>query len=273
MASTLNKYRLDNLLQGLQKSIKTFDAQGHTAVYFTAQFFCEGKRQNGIERGDLRTFNKQVRHYVVSEEANTARIEFFSEATGKLIYSKALTDLRTSDDTTANARLADTESGGTGANSGLGEAQVNEMVDRKFEELRRTNELHSLKKEVEELRSKNTELLSRNKELEVSLEAKSGLEFYSGIIGTALPKLAPMLKGTPLEKAADFLSGMTEGKGNVPPTSEPTNEETASIGSMVSEFCSTLNEQEASAIHLLFVAFEADHSKIQKALQLIATER
>ena len=271
MASILNKFRLDNLLRGLQKSIKTFEAPGHTAVYFTAQFLCNGKRQNGIERGDLRTFNKQIRHYIISEGAESARIEFFSEATGKLIYSKALTDLRINENLATNAKPDNTASVQTGAYSGLGEAQVNEMVDRKFEELRRNDELQGLKKEVEELRSKNAELSSRNKELEASLEAKSGLEFYSGIIRNALPQLATVLKGTPFEKAADFLSGTKEEKGSTNPTSEPVNEETTSLASMMNEFCNTLDEQEAGAIHLLFMAFEADHSKIQKALQCIAT--
>ena len=271
MASTLNKFRLDYLLRGIQKSIKTFEAQGHTAVYFTAQFFREGKCQNGIERGDLRTFNKQIRHYVIREDADMARVDFFSEATGRSIYSRALTELRISDNIAANEKPTNPASIVTGAYSGLGEAQVNEMVDRKFEELRRNDELQALKKEVEELRSKNTELLGRNKDLEASLGTKSGLEFYSGIINNALPGLANVLKGTPLEKAADFLSGMTEGKGNVPPINEAVNEETASLASMVTEFCNTLNEQETRTLHLLFMAFEADHSKIQKALQCIAT--
>ena len=271
MASTLNKYRLDNLLRGLQKSINTFKAQGHTAVYFTAKFFCEGRCQNGIERGELRTINKQIRHYVVSEESESVRVEFFSEVTGKLIYSKVLTDLRKHEGNTASKNSA-SDVPIISTNNGELDAGFLKEVDRRLEVTRLNDELQKRDNEVAELRSKHSELVNRNKELEASLKTKSGLEFYSGMVGNALPGLATILKGTRLENAADFLFSATTGKSNVTPTGKPMNDETGNMAAMASELYRTLNAQEASAIHLLLVAFASDHSKIQKALRCIGAE-
>ncbi len=82
--------------------------------------------------------------------------------------------------------------------------------------------------------------------------------------------MAPLLAGTPLASAAGFLSGISDNK-EVPLTEERGNDDSESISVMVAEFCNTLNAQEASAVHLLFMAFEADRSNIQSALHHITT--
>ena len=272
MASTLNKHRLNNLLKGVQTSINSFDSQGYPNVYFSAQFFCKGKKQNGIERGDIHSFGKQVRTYITSEEADAARVEFFNETTGKSIYSKALTDLRNVEDKALGIESPNAATSKTNSNEGLGEARVNEMVDKKFEEMRKADEMQRLTKEVDELRCKNAELTNKEADLEAKLRAKGDLEFYSGLIGTAFPGLTAMLKGTPLEGAASFLSGTAPVNDNALTVNESKIERESNISSMVNEFCGTLSEQEAGAIHLMFTAFEADKSKIQRALQFISTE-
>lgn len=267
MKSTLNKHRLNNLLRGIQTSINLFESQGHADVYFTAQFYRAGRKQNGIERGDIHSFGKQVRTYIASEEADAARIEFFSESTGKSIYSKALNDLRI---------------GGAGAGSeqptvvapavlgyaGLGEAQVSEMINRKVAEERRNDEFQRLNKEVDELRARNEKLKEQNSDLDVKLKAKSEIEFYSGIIGTAFPALAPLFYGTPLAQAAGFLAGASNETDKPALQGAPASdtEDGQSIASLITEFCATLSAQELGAIHLLFMAFEADRSKVQLAL-------
>jgi hypothetical protein len=128
-----------------------------------------------------------------------------------------------------------------------------------------------LGKEVDELRSRNALLETEKDELAASLKAKKDLEFYSGIIGAAFPGLATLMNGTPLAQAAGFLSGTTDMNGNTIAQQEAASEDISSISALVSEFCATLNTQEASAIHLLFMAFEADRSKIQSALHYITT--
>jgi hypothetical protein len=267
MKSTLNKHRLNNLLRGIQTSINLFESQGHTDVYFTAQFYRAGRKQNCIERGDLLSFSKQVRTYIASEDADAARIEFFSESTGKSIYSKALNDLRTSSAVNTSEQPIAAAPVGLGY-AGLGEAQVTELINRKVAEERRNDEFQRLNKEVDELRTQNETLKEKASDLEVKLKAKSEIEFYSGIIGTAFPALAPLFHGTPLAQAAGFLAGSGDEaeKPSLPSVSTNETEESQSIASLISEFCTTLNPQELSAVHLLFMAFEADRAKIQSAL-------
>jgi len=267
MKSTLNKHRLNNLLRGIQTSINLFDSQGHTDVYFTAQFYRAGRKQNGIERGDVHSFGKQIRTYIASEEADSARIEFFSEISGKSIYSKALNDLRIGGVGAVSEQPVAAAPAGLGY-AGLGEAQVVEMINRKVAEERRNDEFQRLNKELNELRVQYETLKAENSDLDVKLKAKSEIEFYSGIIGTAFPALAPLFHGTPLAQAAGFLAG--NGNEADKPASQGSavsgTEDGQSIASLITEFCATLNAQELGAIHLLFMAFEADRSKIQSAL-------
>lgn len=269
MKSNLNKHRLNNLLRGIQTSINLFESQGHADVYFKAQFFRGGRKQNGIERGDVLSFSKQVRTYIDSEEADSARVEFISESTGKSIYSKVISDLRIGETETVNSTAVVMAPTGLGY-AGLGEAQVNEMVDKKVIEIRRNDELQRLNKEVDELKAKNEDLSTKNHDLESKIKAKSELEFYSGIIGTAFPGLATLFNGTPLAQAAGFLAGTSDTTENASSENCAVNEESQSVASLVSEFCNTLNTQELGAVHLLFMAFETDRSKIQTALHHVS---
>lgn len=269
MKSTLNKHRLNNLLRGIQTSINLFESQGHTDVYFTAQFYRGGRKQNGIERGDIHSFGKQVRTYIASEEADAARIEFFSESTGKSVYSKALNDLRIGSAAASGEQPTVVAPTGLGY-AGLGEAQVTELINRKVAEERRNDEFQRLNKEADELRAQNESLKEKNGDLEAKMKARGEIEFYTGIIGAAFPGLTPLFAGTPLAQAATFLAGTgegVEGSGATQGAFSGGKEDAQSIASLISEFCATLNPQELGAIHLLFMAFEADRSKIQSTLQ------
>lgn len=264
MSTSLNKHRLKNLLRSIQTSLATFESQGHSKVYFTAQFLRDGRRENGIERGDPASFSKQLRTYIMSEDADSARIEFIDELTGKTIYSKALTDLRKPD---GKPEVPKHRAGPVAVNryAGLGEAEIAQLVDKRVTERQQQDEFVRLGKEVDELRAKNDQLTEANYDLEAKVRLKSQLEFYSGIIGTAFPGIAAMLSGTPLAQAASFLAG-TEYAPN-----KAVDESAAEqgIAAMIAEFCQTLTGQEQSAIELLFIALEKDKTQIQKVLQFV----
>src|SRR4028118_2258647 len=95
MSATVNQKALNGAAKVLANQIKTLEAQGYEDMYFSAQFFCGGKKQNGIERGDVSKIAKQVRDYVKSEEADTMNIEVFEESTSKSIYRKKFFNLNT----------------------------------------------------------------------------------------------------------------------------------------------------------------------------------
>jgi hypothetical protein len=267
MSTSLNKHRLKNLLRSIQTSLATFESQGHPNVYFTAQFLRDGRRQNGIERGDPATFSKQLRTYIMSEDADSARIEFIDELSGKTIYSKALTDLR-KPEIKFEPGKHQAVSPAVNRYAGLGEAEIAQLVDKRVTERQQQDEFIRLGKEVNELRAKNEQLTEVNYDLEAKIHLKSQLEFYSGIIGTAFPGIAAMLSGTPLAQAASFLAGAQSATIKAPDD----NGGDKCIAAMIAEFCQTLNEQELSAIELLFIALEKDKTRIQNVLQFVTAE-
>lgn len=269
MNSSVNIKRLNNLLAGIQKSIELFQSQGYDNVYFTAQFLRRGKKQNGIERGDISTFNSQVKTYVRSENADTVKLEFLDESTGKTIYSKMLTDLQDGYDTESPGNVAQQTIGLSGFN-GLGEAEFNNLVDQRVEVRERHREFQRITKENEELRSRIVTLSSENEELEATLKAKKDTEYYMGIIGTVFPGLASLFQGTRLANAASFLAGTTDLQGNTLQIEQSGEVQTNTISAMVNEFCNNLNTQEEGIIHLLFAAFEKDRGQMQRALQFIS---
>ncbi len=273
MSTTVNQKALNSAAKILANQIKTLEAQGYEDMYFSAQFFSGGKKQNGIERGDVTKISKQVRDYVKSEEADTMNVEVFEESTSKSIYRKKFCNLYAQGESAAQHELPARGFAGLGGYGGLGEAEVNAIVDKRVTEARRQDDFQRLNQEVEALRSKATSLESEKEELQATLNAKKETEYYMGIIGAAFPGLAPLFAGTPLAQAANFLAGTSDLNGTaLPPAKDAPESETQSIGAMVAEFCNNLTTQEASAIHLLFMAFEKDRNQIQRALQIITTQ-
>lgn len=273
MKASTNKQRLTNLLRSMQKSIDLFQAQGYSDVYFTAQFLRGGRKQNGIERGDVGSFATQIRTYVSSEDADAVRIEFIDESTGKSIYSKVLNDLRLVDEEDNKSGSAKSSSNGLNGFNGLGEAEFNSLVDQRVEVKEQQKEFVRISNENGELRSKAETLTAEKEELEAELKAKKDTEYYMGIIGTVFPGLASLFQGTRLANAASFLAGTTDFQGNaLPQAKEAGDSETSTIAAIVSEFCNTLSLQEAGIIHLLFMAFEKDRGQMQRALQFISQQ-
>jgi hypothetical protein len=274
MKANYNRRRLTAMLAGIQKSIDMFATQGITNVHFTAQFLKNGKKQNGILRGDPNNFQAQIRTYVQSEEADTVKVEFVDELSGKTIYNKVLTELQLASSAKSESRQEESQSAetGLGGYNGLGEAQVNALVDKRVEARERETDYLRTKKELEELQRKYEQLEGEYDEVEETLKAKKETEYYMGIIGAAFPGLAPLFAGTPLAQAANFLAGTSDLNGAaLPAATESTNPEADSLVGMMSEFCRRLSTQQISAIHLLFMAFEKDEANIQRALQTITT--
>ena len=259
------------MLRGIQKSIDLFQGQGYDDVYFTAQFIRGSKKQNCIERGDIAKFITQVRAYVDSEQADTVRLEFFDDTTGKSIYAKALSGLRDADAKEDSGKGAGLGGLAGPSGSGLGEVEFNRLVDQRVEVKEKDKEFIRLTKENEELRTKNETLTTEKDELAAEIQAKGDIERYLGIIGTIFPGLATVFQGTRLANLATTLAGTTDMSGKaLPKPGESADEETQSITSMVSEFCETLNPQEAGIIHMLFMAFEKDRNKMKRAFDFIS---
>ncbi len=272
MKPTINQKALNSAAKVLANGAKTLEDQGYQDMYFTAQFWSGGKKQNCIERGDVAKIAKQVRDYVKSEEADTMTVEIFEDGTSKSVYRKKFFNLY---DNIEQAEKEDEQPKpsppGLNGLSGLGEVELNNLVDKRVEVKEQAKDYQRACKEVEELKTKLAATTAEKEKLEEEIKAKSDVERYMGIIGTVFPGLATVFQGTRFANLATTLAGTTDLSGKaLPKSGEEADDETQSISSMVSEFCDTLNAQEAGIIHLLFMAFEKDRSQMKRAFDFIS---
>lgn len=67
---------------------------------------------------------------------------------------------------------------------------MNDLVQRKFSEMERSKELERMGAELQRLQTENEELEFQMQDMQNTLDAKKQVEYYSNIIGMALPGLA-----------------------------------------------------------------------------------
>ncbi|MEZ4798183.1 MAG: hypothetical protein R2809_00100 [Flavobacteriales bacterium] len=103
-------------------------------------------------------------------------------------------------------------------------------------------------------------------DLQTTLDAKKQVEYYSSIIGMAMPGLAKFFTGTPVAEAMNFLAGQEEEKELI---EEGALDQRQSIIKLIGEFSATLDNQELGTLYLLFIEFEKDKNNIQKILRYI----
>jgi hypothetical protein len=134
---------------------------------------------------------------------------------------------------------------------GLGQAEVAELVNQKLQEIRRSDELEELRSYRDELESENNELKSQLQELEGVVEAKKNIEYYSGIIGLALPGLAKMLSSTGLGSTLGMLAGIDQPQ-ELSKAAEPKGQRETII-ELVTEFMQGLDDTQLGHLYLVFV--------------------
>ena len=255
----MKKRKIYHVIEVCQKMIKTFPKQGHEKVTFNAMFYQNGKRLNSIDQAVIENFSQLVRSYDKSENPDKVKVEFKDVDTGMLIWAKIFewTDV----DEEIPKSLA-----GYG---GLGEAEVNELVQRKFSEMERSRELERLSSELQRMTTINEELEFQVQDMQNSLEAKKQVEYYSNIIGMALPGLAKFFTNSPVGTAFNFLAG-TDGEKSLDQSSDGVKDtQRETILEMINSFVQTLDNQELGTMYLLLAELEKDRSNIQKVLQFI----
>ncbi len=265
MSTAVNLQAMNSAAKVLTNQARALSEQGHEEMYFTAQFWSGGRKQNGIERGGVTKISKQVRDYVRSEQADTMTVDIFEESTGKSIYRRKFSDLY------KGAQQKGNEGQGPGHNgfNGFGEVEFNALVDKRVEVKEQAKDYARQTKELEELRIKYNALEEEKAEVEAALEAKKKVEYYSGILSTVLPSIAPLFQGTPLAQAAGMLAGVGEA---AKAAADPIDEDVNALAEMVNDFCRTLTPQQSSAFHLLCAGLEKDRNKIFTFLTQLMAE-
>lgn len=146
---------------------------------------------------------------------------------------------------------------------GFGEAEVNQIVEKRLTDLRRNEEYERLKDEHLTLNQRIKELEALNEELEKDKNAKETTENYMRIIGMALPGLSKFFGGASL---LSMLAGTDEGPENKPLAAAPKNEREEMIQLLQDFMSSELNEQEVAAVYMLFMEIQKDKTQIQHLL-------
>lgn len=257
----MGKKKIYNVVAAGKKVISTFPQQGHNNVVFNAMFFRNGKKLNSIDQAAVDNFSKLMHSYDKSENPDKVKIEFKDQDTGNLIWSKQFqwTDV-------------DDEIPRTLSNfNGLGEAEVNDLVQRKFTEMQRSNELERLSAELHKLQTINEDLEFQMQDMQNTLDAKKQVEYYSNIIGMALPGLAKFFTNSPVGAAMNFLAGtdeeskaLDEGKSD---ETKDTQRET--ILEMIGSFCKSMSNQELGTMYLMLSEIEKDRGNLQRILHCI----
>jgi hypothetical protein len=260
--------RIDYMVTTTKGMIRTIQSQGTGDLMFTATLYKHGRKLNSIELAEAGSFSRLIRQYVKSEQPDKVRVELKTMSDNVQKWMKQF-DLQESSETLSRPLPVSTYNTGHSGYAGLGEAEINDLVNKRFVELERQKELERVNQELNELRERNGELERELEELTTTVEAKKQVEYYSSIIGAALPGLAKFFEASAIGPALTFLAGSEDDKENgldeplleAPMVSAPVD--------MLCNFIRTLNEQEIATLYLLMAEVEKDRSNIQRVLSYI----
>lgn len=170
---------------------------------------------------------------------------------------------------------------------GLGEAEVNNLVEKRLTEMRQREEYERLRDENQKMQMQIAELENRNADLEHDIAAKETTENYMKILGMALPGLSrffggagvlSMLAGTdepaPAPAQAPEL-GAASASPVTPVTADtpPKDEREEMIYMLKDYMIDELSQQEVATLYLMFMEIQKDKTLIQKILTQITTQQ
>lgn len=253
------KPKIYNVSQTGKRMEKTFEKQGYTNVVFNALFSRNGKKLNSIENAAIANYSSLILSYYGAENPDKVKVEFKTAQDNVLIWSKVYE---------LNDSLEDIPKSLSGY-AGLGEAEVNDLVQRKFSEMERSKELERLSAELTKAIAMNEELQYQVSDMQASLDAKKQIEYYSSVIGMALPGLAKFFTGTPVGSAINFLSGTEETQNQIDQAKDKDPDQREVILDLIQTFCEGLSNQELGTMYLLLSEIEKDKSTLKTILELI----
>jgi hypothetical protein len=270
--------RIDYMVTTTKGMIRTIQSQGTGDLMFTATLYKHGRKLNSIELAEAGSFSRLIRQYVKSEQPDKVRVELKTMSDNVQKWMKQF-DLQEFSEHAEPFTACTSPDGLHTGYAGLGEAEINDLVNKRFVELEKQKELERVNQELNELRERNGELERELEELTTTVEAKKQVEYYSSIIGAALPGLAKFFQATAIGPALNFLAGIGNDKRMVRitalnQTASPLEAPVASAPvDMLCNFIRTLNEQEIATLYLLMAEVEKDRSNIQRVLSYITRQQ
>jgi hypothetical protein len=255
-----HKNKMYGIAKQVKNAIRALSVQGYEGVLCSVHLSKRGKKLNGIDRAAPENFPKLMRDFVASEEPDKMRIELRGDKE-EILWSKTYQL-----DIGPEIRMPAQEEF-----RGLGQAEVAELVNQKLQEIRRSDELEELRSYRDELESENNELKSQLQELEGVVEAKKNIEYYSGIIGLALPGLAKMLSSTGLGSTLGMLAGIDQPQ-ELSKAAEPKGQRETII-ELVTEFMQGLDDTQLGHLYLVFVELSNNPALIATLLSQLSQKQ
>lgn len=236
----MDKQKRYNIASTVRKAINAQAILGFEQVRCSALLSRRGKKLNSIDRSPKENFTRLMHQYIESEQPDKLRVEVRNEEDA-LLWSKSFTIEQEGPEVSTPAEF-----------QGFGEAQIHDLLNQKISELRQKEELEELRRDTEQLTQENESLRKQLEGLEQTVEAKKKVEYYANILGLAFPGLAKMLSTTPLGGTLGMLAGL-EDKSQPDSNSDAPKSQRETIIELVSEFMSSLDDNQLGQLYLVFI--------------------
>lgn len=188
-------------LKSLNAKAKTEIDKG-IAVFYSVTIFTNNKSNNAIEMEPVGSMTRRINNVIKAEEPEIVKVDLFTES-GKWLVGNVC-DLRTKSVNQPSQNF-----------QGLGEAEINSIVEKRFDEKRKEYEFNEMTEAVKDLSDENDELKARveelekqNEELSQSLEQKKQIRYYAGMLGDILESIG--IRKEKLSKPIAELMGIDE---------------------------------------------------------------
>jgi hypothetical protein len=275
-----------NFLKSLNMRAKRETEKG-IAVFYSTTVINNNKSLKVIEKEPIKTLNNRINNLVKMEEPEIIKVDLFIE--GDKWLEGNVCDLRSKEGNTPTTNF-----------QGLGEVEINAIVEKRFDEKKREYEYLEMTEAVKELSDENDELKERiedlekqNNELLQSLEQKKQIRYYAGMLGDILESIGirkeklskPIaeLMGIDEKPEQRQIAGRTDNSGIVeetafqqPNTGTPmtTDEQKRfEIISLISQFLNSVDNQLLGELFTIFSEIETNRTLAPEILEYIQKKK
>jgi len=262
-------------MANLREKITTFIKQGKDVVY-SALFITGKEKIKLVDRAPTKQLPLVGRN-LKYDHPDKVRIELYDgqESKNMLWVEEIITN--------PSAQEEDKPS----SLQGLGEIEINQLVDERFKQRQQTSEFESMKEKVADLFSENEqlqdeieELRNQKEELEKELDTKKNIRYYAGMLGDILESFG-IAKDTIRKPLAGLMGIEKTQKSKLPDTDHsgivenisPEEERRNEIISLISEYLGSTSNQALVKVFSIFSEIEKDEKVADTILEFLNTPK
>ncbi|HEY4789107.1 MAG TPA: bZIP transcription factor [Bacteroidales bacterium] len=282
MAKSKSKFEIE--MGNIRNVISSYEEQGKD-VHYSATFIKGREKAKLVDHAPvklLRLVGKNLRY----EKTDKIRIDLYDgKEAGQEMWFTFI-------------ELKEPEKEPAGF-QGLGEAEINRMVDERFRERKQQEDYEEFKKRVQELTEENQELQNtidqledKTSTLEQELESKKQIKYYAGMLGDILESFGiakdrikkPIAELMGITDRGDNAQKQIEGKKadnsgivdekssiTLSPPASTEEQKRNEIISLISEYLKTTSNQTLASVFSIFSEIEQDSSIGDKVIQFLTT--